>query len=75
MVATAAVNRRTFAEKFFECPHARTHTEIRGCLPTNGARGEYDPGEEWEVEICDDCGEEVKPVQEIDWSQVMEMPY
>jgi len=72
------ISRKVFAEQFY-CPHhgepGTTHTEPVFSLPINGVYGCYEPGEEWEVTICDDCGEEVKPVHEIDWSQVMEIPY
>jgi hypothetical protein len=62
------------AEELFpeECPnHGESkHVETRYSLAIRGDRGEYEPAEEWEVEICDGCGREVKP--EIDWSNVMD---
>ena len=66
------------AEQVYACAvHGQKgtyHTEIRWSLPVNGLHGQYEPAEECEVVICNECNCEVKP--EIDWSDVMDdLPY
>jgi hypothetical protein len=78
MNTTLAKTRDEVAEEIYKCPvhgiKGTYHTEIRWSLPVNGLHGQYDPGEEYEVVICNECNCEVKP--EIDWSLVMDdLPY
>ena len=64
------------AEQVYQCRNhgEHTHIETRWSLAVTGLNGQYEPAEEYEVVICNECNCEVKP--EIDWSDVMDdLPY